>query len=92
MSALAEGGGSGSPRSGETKGVSVGAEGASWSSGPTRGANAPAGAAGQRPADPAALSEADRLRGMQEMSAKFAEAGKELYVCKSGDQPIALVR
>jgi phosphomethylpyrimidine synthase len=34
----------------------------------------------------AALTEAERLRGMQEMSAKFAEAGKELYVSESGEK------
>jgi phosphomethylpyrimidine synthase len=56
FSAPGEGGGSGSPRSGETKG--------------------------------AALSEAER--GMQEMSAKFAEVGKELYVSESGQKREAI--
>jgi phosphomethylpyrimidine synthase len=37
-----------------------------------------------------ALGEAERLRGMEEMSAKFAEVGKELYISESGKKREAI--
>ncbi|OYX51562.1 MAG: phosphomethylpyrimidine synthase [Alphaproteobacteria bacterium 32-64-14] len=46
------------------------------------------GAAGQRPADAATL--ADIEKGMADMSAKFAEVGKELYVSESGKKREAI--